>query len=185
MKSDVIVSDGPASAPPRAPSTLHSSLLIPRGWRFYTDMNTGESLINFLLLLLLEKWFWKTQPIPSNSSAASELLNQYWLSLLCDDPTCPAHCQYEDLSWNRFFLLRPKNKYASSFFSEVFLSLRSRSSGYMACSNEDSSKLLVSCLVAKSHLTLLRPPDCSPSGFSIHGIFQTSMLEWVAISVEN
>ena len=28
----------------------------------------------------------------------------------------------------------------------------------------------------------LRPHDCSPPGFSIHGIFQARILEWVAIS---
>ena len=93
------------------------------------------------------------------------------------------------------------------FFSEVFLSLRSRSSGYMACSNEDSSKLFVSYLVAKS--LFCDPLNCSPSGFSAAakllqschtlcdpidgsppgspapGILQARVLEWVAISFSN
>src|SRR5574339_126012 len=30
--------------------------------------------------------------------------------------------------------------------------------------------------------TLLDPMDCSPSGSSVHGIFQARVLEWVAIS---
>ena len=30
--------------------------------------------------------------------------------------------------------------------------------------------------------TLLRPVDCRPPGFSVHGISQARMLEWVAIS---
>ena len=34
--------------------------------------------------------------------------------------------------------------------------------------------------VAKSCLTL--QPGCSPPGSSVHGIFQTRILEWVAIS---
>ena len=37
------------------------------------------------------------------------------------------------------------------------------------------------CLVTKSHLTLCDPLDCSPPGFSVHGIFQARILKWVAI----
>ena len=36
--------------------------------------------------------------------------------------------------------------------------------------------------VAQSCLTLCDPMDCSLPGFSIHGIFQARILEWVAIS---
>ena len=36
--------------------------------------------------------------------------------------------------------------------------------------------------VAQSCLTLCDPMDCSLPGSSIHGIFQTRVLEWVAIS---
>ena len=38
------------------------------------------------------------------------------------------------------------------------------------------------CSVTKTCLTLCYPMDCSPSGFSVHGIFQARILEWVAIS---
>ena len=39
------------------------------------------------------------------------------------------------------------------------------------------------CLVAKSRLTLLWPPlNCRPPGFSVHGISQARILEWIAIS---
>ena len=34
--------------------------------------------------------------------------------------------------------------------------------------------------VAQSCLTLCNPMDCSLPGFSIHGIFQARILEWVA-----
>ena len=37
-------------------------------------------------------------------------------------------------------------------------------------------------LVAQSCLALYDPMDCSPPGFSVHGIFQARMLERVAIS---
>ena len=38
------------------------------------------------------------------------------------------------------------------------------------------------CLVAKSCPTLCEPKDCSLPGSSVHGISQTRILEWVAIS---
>ena len=36
--------------------------------------------------------------------------------------------------------------------------------------------------VAQSYPTLCDPMDCSLPGFSVHGIFQARVLEWVAIS---
>ena len=36
--------------------------------------------------------------------------------------------------------------------------------------------------VAQSRPTLSDPMDCSPPGSSVHGIFQATVLEWVAIS---
>ena len=36
--------------------------------------------------------------------------------------------------------------------------------------------------VAQSCPTLRDPMDCSPPGFSVHGIFQARVLEWVAIA---
>ena len=38
------------------------------------------------------------------------------------------------------------------------------------------------CMCAQSCRTLCNPVDCSPPGFSVHGIPQTKTLEWVAIS---
>ena len=37
------------------------------------------------------------------------------------------------------------------------------------------------CSVAKLHLTLCNPIDCSLSGSSVHGILQTRVLEWIAM----
>ena len=37
------------------------------------------------------------------------------------------------------------------------------------------------CMQAQSCLTLCNPMDCSLPGFSVHGIFQARILEWVAI----
>jgi len=39
--------------------------------------------------------------------------------------------------------------------------------------------------VAQSCPTLRDPMDCSPSGSSIHGIFQARVLEWGAIAFSN
>ena len=39
----------------------------------------------------------------------------------------------------------------------------------------------VCVLVTQSYLTLCDPRDCSPPGFSIHGIHQARILEWIAI----
>ena len=36
--------------------------------------------------------------------------------------------------------------------------------------------------VTQSCLTLCNPMDCSPPGSSIHGVFQATVLEWVAIA---
>ena len=38
------------------------------------------------------------------------------------------------------------------------------------------------CVCSQSCLTLCDPMDCSPSGSSVHGIFQARILEWVATS---
>ena len=44
------------------------------------------------------------------------------------------------------------------------------------------SYVKVKVLVAQSFLTLCDPVDFSPSGSSVHGIFQSRILERVAIS---
>ena len=36
--------------------------------------------------------------------------------------------------------------------------------------------------IAQSCLTLSDPMDCSLPGYSVHGIFQAIVLEWIAIS---
>ena len=36
--------------------------------------------------------------------------------------------------------------------------------------------------VAQLDPTLCNPMDCNPPGFSVHGILQARILEWVAIS---
>ena len=41
---------------------------------------------------------------------------------------------------------------------------------------------LFNVVCAQSSPTLCHPMDCGPPGFSVYGIFQTRILEWVAIS---
>ena len=36
--------------------------------------------------------------------------------------------------------------------------------------------------ITQSYLTLCNPVDCSLPGFSVHGIFQAIVMEWIAIS---
>ena len=55
----------------------------------------------------------------------------------------------------------------------------------LSCWTETHSLLVLKqacCLVAKSCLTLCDPLYCSLTGSSVHGILQTRILEWVAIS---
>ena len=52
--------------------------------------------------------------------------------------------------------------------------IRQRSASWQLC--------CCGCLVTKSCLTLCDPMDCSPPGFSVHGILQARALELVAIS---
>ena len=40
----------------------------------------------------------------------------------------------------------------------------------------------LACSAAQSCPTLCDPRDCNPPGSSVHGILQTRILEWVAIS---
>ena len=40
---------------------------------------------------------------------------------------------------------------------------------------------IVKVLVAQLCLMFCNPMDCSPPGFSVHGILQARILEWVAI----
>ena len=49
-----------------------------------------------------------------------------------------------------------------------------------ACSNT-YLKSEVEVLVVQAHLTLCDPVDCSPLGFSVHGILQARTPEWVSI----
>ena len=45
-----------------------------------------------------------------------------------------------------------------------------------------SSSSLHVCSITKSYPTLWCPMECSPPGSSVHGISQTRILEWIAIS---
>ena len=43
--------------------------------------------------------------------------------------------------------------------------------------------MLCACLVAQSCLILFEPMDCPLPSYSVHGILQAIILEWVAILV--
>ena len=47
---------------------------------------------------------------------------------------------------------------------------------------KEAEKDYVLYLVAQLCLTLCNPMDCGPPGFSVHGVFQARILEWVSVS---
>ena len=55
--------------------------------------------------------------------------------------------------------------------------------GGNGCPTSDMTNLFCCVLCAQSCSTLCDPVDCSQSGSSAHGIFQTRKLEWVATSL--
>ena len=55
---------------------------------------------------------------------------------------------------------------------------------YIGCNQKDQSfhqQPVLYVLVAQLCPTLWDPKDCSPPGFSVHGILQARLLEWIAI----
>ena len=55
----------------------------------------------------------------------------------------------------------------------------------LCCPPKTITTLLIGyvlCLVVQSCLTLCNPMDCNSPGFSIHGILQTRILEWVTMT---
>ena len=61
-------------------------------------------------------------------------------------------------------------------------------SGWFQSGNSNLQSIRAAAAAAKplqSCPTLCDPVDCSPPGFSIHGILQARTLEWVAISFSN
>ena len=58
----------------------------------------------------------------------------------------------------------------------------SKEGGYLQPRENILDKYIVKVLAAQSYLTLCNPMDWSQPGFSVHGILQARILEWVAIS---
>ena len=77
------------------------------------------------------------------------------------------------LYWHKFLLLSKSYNYLIFYCSFISLFI------YYAHSHLCPS-IPVLCLVAQSCLTLGDPVDCSLPGSSVHGILQTTILEWVA-----
>ena len=49
------------------------------------------------------------------------------------------------------------------------------------CCTAETNTVCVRAQLLQSCLTLHDPTDCSPSGFSVRGILQAKILEWVAM----
>ena len=53
------------------------------------------------------------------------------------------------------------------------------------CNQREGKERKKETEVAQSCPTLCNPMDCSPPGFSVHGIFQATVLEWGAIALSD
>ena len=89
---------------------------------------------------------------------------EYWSGLPCPSPGDLPNPEIEHLS-----LMSPA--LAGGFFST--------SATWEALNH---SLLLLLLLIRFSRVRLCDPMDYSPPGFSVHGIFQARILQWVAIS---
>ena len=74
-----------------------------------------------------------------------------------------------------------------SSHKHLFFSMRS-SIGLIVTRSQKPSSCLCVCVcvcvcvwITQSCLTLCDPTNCSPPGFSVHGILQARILEWIAI----
>ena len=71
-----------------------------------------------------------------------------------------------------------------TFQSEWYVNPRVRTPRLIFNQNPCSfqHEALLPCVLSRfSHVRLCDPVDCSPPGFSVHGIFQARILEWAAI----
>ena len=68
---------------------------------------------------------------------------------------------------------KPKNHFLQDIKMKLMVVLYFEVHTYMyVCESE----------ITQSYLTLCNPVDCSLPGFSVHGIFQAIVMEWIAIS---
>ena len=81
-------------------------------------------------------------------------------------------------------LHKAKSRFLTAVENRCHVSLQSRGQVYVCVCVSVCLCVCVSVcvLVAQLFLTLGDPMDCSLPGFSIHGIFHSRILEWVAIS---
>ena len=90
----------------------------------------------------------------------------------------------KDLNLQMKHLVRQPKGFVSPTFINIFLSKTkpvAMPNSKVVKSTNSRVKLCV-CPVTQSCLTLCNPMDCSLPGFSFSGIFQATILEWVAIS---
>ena len=81
--------------------------------------------------------------------------------------------------WSVFSFLNLENLIQNSYFFSFHQPESNRKEGRRQYHVLRS--LLLYVLIIQSCLTLCDPMDCSPPGSSVHGIFQATILEWVAL----
>ena len=118
-------------------------------------------LLPFLIVHLCLHFGWAFSLLPSPDFMTSQIL---W-----------DHLEFKYLIWVFFFFFFGP-PVADSFQSGAW---KIRSSHSWVTFSTFIGKVVV--LVAQSCLTPWDPSDCSPPGFSVHGILQARILEWVAL----
>ena len=99
---------------------------------------------------------------------------EYWSGLPCPPPEDLPDPGMEPASHalaGRFFTTEPPGKPITLATCILYIQIKLA---------EDVCNVL--CVVTQSCPTLCNPMDCSPPDPSVHGILQTRILEWVAIS---
>ena len=80
------------------------------------------------------------------------------------------------------FLLKSPNHFS---LATPLLEFKTCVQHRMGESNQHTTYWLVLYAQSPSHVALCDPMDCSLAGSSVYGIFQTRILDWVAISFSN
>ena len=160
------------------PLELRSNLFIMRSrtpgsfWFFVKAPSSvfmkirNSALESLLLLPSLPACFWKTSIRDSMHRSVSIGLDTFAMSERSEARGC---------EWGA------ARRALKTFIEHLlFAEHCTKSSMFIISRNPHNSS--VRCVCVQLCLTLCNPRDCNPQGSSVHGIFQTRILEWVAIS---
>ena len=110
------------------------------------------------------------QRVENNFSSLAKLLLKLW-----DNSKCSFDIQFP----RYIILLNERYKWISSLGNCLILLPGVTPTPYVV---EEDHCFIHACACVQSCWTLCDPTDCNPPGSSVHGIFQTRILKWVAVS---